>query len=437
MYLFLLFDLMIILRKFYMILRSVLLGSIFSVILVSCNNKASNKASDQKDEVASDCKNEIRGGFDIGSGSTKLQVASVKVCKNGDITIEKSYFKENANVQYSAAMGNGKILPDDIINSGFDAMSKLKKDALDKLAKDCGSSCTVSSWRGIMTAAFRKAENWETAQKELSKVADGLIIKRLAQDEEALYGYYPVIKIKGVDPKNIVVWDMGGGSTQITAFSKDFKINDDFIASGAKVIETAVGSGTFENVLKDGEDSFNPINDNIQNGINFVNYELDNDLNKEEKKDIKDNFNELFVNGKKYFVIGGILSRAVPTVAKVHLKDYKVFNYDKITNVSVIQPLSKANLDNFFAPVSRLSDDELKTYAVENKIMTQAEADDAKNASRYKSISSNLLLTKTYMESDLKITNIYPIVLDGSDTLMISPKFANENYWKFDKLTGK
>ena len=420
-----------------MILRSVLLGSIFSVILVSCNNKASNKASDQKDEVASDCKNEIRGGFDIGSGSTKLQVASVKVCKNGDITIEKSYFKENANVQYSAAMGNGKILPDDIINSGFDAMSKLKKDALDKLAKDCGSSCTVSSWRGIMTAAFRKAENWETAQKELSKVADGLIIKRLAQDEEALYGYYPVIKIKGVDPKNIVVWDMGGGSTQITAFSKDFKINDDFIASGAKVIETAVGSGTFENVLKDGEDSFNPINDNIQNGINFVNYELDNDLNKEEKKDIKDNFNELFVNGKKYFVIGGILSRAVPTVAKVHLKDYKVFNYDKITNVSVIQPLSKANLDNFFAPVSRLSDDELKTYAVENKIMTQAEADDAKNASRYKSISSNLLLTKTYMESDLKITNIYPIVLDGSDTLMISPKFANENYWKFDKLTGK
>jgi len=421
-----------------MILRSVLLGSIFSVILVSCNNKASNNASNQKDEVAGDCKNEIRGGFDIGSGSTKLQIASVKVCKNGDITIEKSYFKENANVQYSAAMDANDNLPDTIIETGLASMSKLKKDALAKLATECGTSCTVSSWRGIMTAAFRKAKNWETAQKKLSKAADGLIIKRLAQDEEALYEYYPIIKIKGVDPKNIVVWDMGGGSTQITAFGNDFKINDDFfIASGAKVIETAVGSGTFEDVLKKGAASFNPINVNAQDGINFVKNELDKDLNKPEKKDIKDNFNELFVNGKKYFVIGGILSRAVPSIAKVHLKDYKVFNYDKITDVSVIQPLSKDNIKDFFAPVSTLSDDDLKTYAVTNKIMTQAEADDAKNASRYKSISSNLLLTKTYMESDLKVTDIYPIVLDGSDTLMINPKFSNENYWKFDKLTGK
>ncbi|MBX9839127.1 MAG: hypothetical protein K2X69_12545, partial [Silvanigrellaceae bacterium] len=92
---------------------------------------------------------------------------------------------------------------------------------------------------------------------------------------------------------------------------------------------------------------------------------------------------------------------------------------------------------SFFAPVEALGDDELKVYAVTNKMMTQAEADDVKNASRYKSISSNLLLTKTYMESDLNITDFYPIVIDGSDTLMISPKFSNENYWKFDKLTGK
>jgi hypothetical protein len=334
-------------------------------------------------------------------------------------------------------MGTSKILPDNIIKSGFDAMSKLKKDALDKLAIDCGSSCTVSSWRGIMTAAFRKADNWETAQKELSKAADGLIIKRLAQDEEALYGYYPVIKIKGVDPKNIVVWDMGGGSTQITAFGNDFKINDDFIASGAKVIETPVGSGTFENVLKNGSASFNPINVNATAGINFVKNELNKDLNKPEKKEILDNFKDLFVNGKKYFVIGGILSRAVPSIAKVTLPDYTVFNYNKITNLSIIKPLSKDNIDSFFAPVEALGDDELKVYAVTNKMMTQAEADDVKNSSRYKSISSNLLLTKTYMESDLNITDFYPIVIDGSDTLMISPKFSNENYWKFDKLTGK
>ena len=109
-----------------MILRSVVLGSIFSVILVSCNNKASNNASNQKDDSASDCKNEIRGGFDIGSGSTKLQVASVKVCKNGDITIEKSYFKENANVQYKVIPFGGQYAMD--LGVHIEGLSNVKEE---------------------------------------------------------------------------------------------------------------------------------------------------------------------------------------------------------------------------------------------------------------------------------------------------------------------
>lgn len=422
-----------------MLLKNTIFVLFLSVVIVSCNKN--NVSIAPKDKNVINCTTEIRGGFDIGSGSTKLQIASVKVCENKEITIQKSYFKENANVQYSAALiqdphdPSKVILPDTIIADGYKVMAHLRDKALEKLAKDCGSSCFVSSWRGIMTAAFRKANNWQSAQNQLSKVVDGLIIKRLAQDEEALYGFYPVIKIKGIDLSNAVVWDMGGGSTQITAFSPDFKISADFTATGAKVIEMPVGSGTFENELKGSATTFNPIDTKINIATQYIKNNLEKDL--AAKQEIKNDFSNLFVNGKKYYVIGGILSRALPAIVKVTLKDFNLLSYAKIKDSAMINVISLADISKNFNQVKTYSDAELKNYALDNKIMSKAELDDPKNASRYKSISSNLLLTKTYMESDLSISDIYPVIIDGTDTLMISPKFSDEEYWKTDKLSAK
>ncbi|KAB8036065.1 hypothetical protein GCL60_16005 [Silvanigrella paludirubra] len=435
--LFLLANLIIIIRKFYMILRSVLLGSIFSVILVSCNNKASNNASNQKDEVASDCKNEIRGGFDIGSGSTKLQIASVKVCKNGDITIEKSYFKKNANVQYAQDLKDSKStkLSDEIIKKGVEAMTKLKEDGLAKLAKECGASCSVTSWRGIMTAAFRDATtNWRDAKKELSKVSDGLVIKRLDQDEEALYGFYPVIKLKGIEPQNSVIWDMGGGSTQITAFDKDFKMSDDFVPTGSYSIKTSIGS-SYSKDLKGSDSTFNPIITHETQASNIVNDAIEAEIKKDELK-----FKDFFLNGKKYYVIGGILSRAIPAIAKGdgYSPDFKVFNYDQIQNASIIKPLSLTNIDTYFNDVKNLDDNKIAKFLVDKKIYSSEDVKDKDTLDRMIATSSNLLLTKLYMENkNLKIENIYPIVIDGSDTLMISPKFEDVKYWNYDNIEKK
>ncbi len=288
---------------------------------------------------------------------------------------------------------------------------------------------------GIMTAAFRKVSNWQTAQSRLNQVADALIIKRLAQKEEAVYGFYPVLKIRGVNVQNTAVWDIGGGSNQITAFTPEFKMNSDFSASGIRVIETAVGSGTFEKELKRTESSFNPIDTKQNLATQFIKNSLEKDI--AAKIDIKKNFDNLFVNNKTYYVIGGILSRALPSIVKVTLNDFNVMSYAKLKDSSMIKAISLTDISRNFDQVKTFSDAELKSYALDNKIMSQLELDDPKNASRYKSISSNLLLAKTYMESSLKVSSIYPVVIDGTDTLMISTKTADENYWKTDKLSAK
>ncbi|WGL60586.1 hypothetical protein QEJ31_03090 [Pigmentibacter sp. JX0631] len=436
-----------------MFLRNIVLGSITTIVLVSFNANATTKDVEKKAGMEVGCVNEIRGGYDIGSGSTKLQIALVKVCENGKISIEKSFFKENANVQYSAALIDDpldsmkKILPDSIINTGYDAMLNLKRKGLEALAEQCGSSCIVSNWRGIMTAAFRKAENWKVAQEKLSEVVPSLLIKRLSQEEEALYGFYPVLKIQGVDPKNTVVWDMGGGSTQITAFSKDFTISNDFSASGVHVLETSIGSGTFEDVLRKFEDilitfeptknnnlrTFNPVDSKINIAKLYVKNELDKA--KKNKEEISNKFFNLFVDNKKYYVIGGILSRSIPSIIKGSNSDYNVFNYDQVTHSSVINPICQDTINYSFNIVRNFSDNDLKKYAVEHDIISKKEVENEDNDSRYKSISSNLLLTKLYMESVLDINCISPIKIDGTDTLMISPVFQNENYWKIDNAS--
>ena len=49
-------------------------------------------------------------------------------------------------------------------------------------------------------------------------------------------------------------------------------------------------------------------------------------------------------------------------------------------------------------------------------------------------MASNTLLVNSYMDSPLQIKEIYPVKVDGSDAIMISPKFSDEDYWKTDSV---
>lgn len=402
-----------------------------SLFFISCTDNSNNGKIT--------CKSEIRGGFDIGSGSTKLQIAKVSSCDNGEINIEKVYYKKNSSVKYAQDLEDSKSnnLSQQIIDDGFKAMSQMKNEALKNLKEQCGESCKVTSWRGIMTEAFRNAKNWEKARTELTKIADGLIIKRLSQKEEALYGYYPIVKLKGFNSQNTVVWDMGGGSTQITAFNTSFNTKQ-FSQNGAKVIETPLGSSTFSEFLKETikingkkanlPKTFNPIHKfsyleskSKEHIMNKINHSVQKD------QEIKDKFNTLFVNNKKYYVIGGLLSISVPEILSDKKPNYKVIHYADIKDISGVVPIHKKDVEDSYNAIKNLDDNALLVLADKLKM----------NKNYFQTMASNLLMVRKYMESNLNINEIYPIHIDGTDTIMISPESANENYWKIDKITAK
>ncbi len=379
------------------------------------------------------CSDEIRGGFDIGSGATKIQIAKVKSCNNGDIFLEKVYYKNNKPVKYSQDLAEHKnqYFSQNIIQEGVKAMAALKEEGLQKLKEQCGNDCKVDVWRGIMTEAFRKAENWDEARQQLSQAVDGILIKRLNQKEEALYGFYPITKLKDFDKNQYVVWDMGGGSTQITAFDSTFTRNN-FNNNGAKVIETDLGSSSFCNFLtniiysneRDSAKKLNPINhyDYLeQYSKKYIQNKIDYSIQKD--TEMTNDFNKLY-NNKKYIVIGGLLSISLPEVMKAIDPEYNRNDYATIKNISDVRPIKKDELKTIYSKLKQMSDIELQSFA--QKI--------GMNTHYSKVTASNLLLVLNYMESSLNIDNIIPISTDGTDSILLSHEVNNDTYWRHDTL---
>lgn len=402
------------------------------VMIVLINLLLTSCTTNFQDKIIT-CHSEIRGGFDIGSGSTKLQISKVKICSNDKIDIEKVYYKSSIPVKYSQDLNdsNSKVFSQKIINKGLDSMKLMTREALQKLEEECGINCKVNAWRGIMTEAFRKAKNWEEAKAQLTTAVDGLIIKRLNQREEALYGFYPIIKLNGFDQKNAIVWDIGGGSTQLTAFDTNFKSNQ-FSSEGVYVIGTSLGSATFASFLKskinsnNNRNSFNPIQD-----YDFLENDSELHINKKilnsvsENNYIKDNFNCLFIQNKNFYVIGGLLSISIPETLSKDNQNFKVYNYSDVKNTNEIRSITKKELDDKYHYIKKLNDSELLSYAIQTK----------SNINFSQTIASNILMVRKYMESPLNIKEIYPIQIDGTDTIMINPEFKNLSYWKKDNVS--
>lgn len=144
-----------------------------------------------------------KAAIDIGSGSTKFVIASVDTCKQKIVKelFEKSYsikFKESID-KNQGSIGNKQVQE---ANKAFIEIKNL-------LAK-----FDIEDVKGVATSAFRKAKNGE-------KIISGFInqhklnLKIITQSEEALYG---VLAAKQYVDSNTsyLVWDIGGGSMQIT-----------------------------------------------------------------------------------------------------------------------------------------------------------------------------------------------------------------------------
>lgn len=157
-------------------------------------------------QASASCEIKRQALYDVGSGSTKLTVVETNSCEK----IPKLLLNTSEKVDYKDDLIKSKNseFSNSIQENGLAALKKLKAQAV-KLNSD--------EHRGIATAAFREAKNSsDLIQKFKQQLNINIVV--ITQEKEGQLAYQAV---KLYNPeKNLLVWDIGGASFQLTFFDE-------------------------------------------------------------------------------------------------------------------------------------------------------------------------------------------------------------------------
>lgn len=163
----------------------------------------------------------VRAAIDIGSGATKLRVAEVNLKTH---KIEKILVNESFPVQYQEHLSKSpsSTFDEDLMKTGIDAIKKSKEIAMQHQAQKVIA---------VATASFRKAVN---SQDFINRIyhETGVRVYVIDQELEGKLAFNAVLSQGNYDPSKLIVWDIGGGSLQLTAKDDgDYLISRGNIAS--------------------------------------------------------------------------------------------------------------------------------------------------------------------------------------------------------------
>lgn len=150
-------------------------------------------------------KKAVRAAIDIGSGATKLKVAEVNLDTG---KIEKVLANESFSVQYQEALEKSPdgLFDEAVMQNGIEALKKSQE-----IAKKYGADKVVA----VATASFRKAANVKPFVERITKET-GVNVHIIDQDLEGVLGFQAsAAQVEG-DPKDVIIWDIGGGSYQFS-----------------------------------------------------------------------------------------------------------------------------------------------------------------------------------------------------------------------------
>lgn len=195
--------------KFYINKKNQIL---FLGILILISSSCSLLNSNSKNPCV-----EKQAAFDIGSGSSKVLAAEVNTCEN---KIIKVLFKESKGIKVKESISNNTIpltIQTQLDMAFSDWLTKLKH-------------LKIKSYKGIATEVFRVSQNGSLVISELEKKHQ-VKIKIITQIEESVLGFWSAVGASGLDPKNVISWDIGGGSMQMTSLND----NNEFIFYNGKM----------------------------------------------------------------------------------------------------------------------------------------------------------------------------------------------------------
>lgn len=151
---------------------------------------------------------ELRAAMDVGSGSTNLQIARVDV-KTGKIIT--TLFQKSVPVPYQKHLEQS-------VDNRFDEEVMQQGIAAIKALKESADSYHVKKVIGVATAAFRQADNASEFVQKIETMT-GVPVRIINQDEEGILAFRGALALSPVNPQDAVVWDIGGGSMQLTGLT--------------------------------------------------------------------------------------------------------------------------------------------------------------------------------------------------------------------------
>ncbi len=189
---------------------------------------------------------EKRAVFDFGSGALKAEGIVFNKCTNKQVNKLGEYNKPNKLSICIMHSGNNTLTPE-CINKSLDNLNELENML--------GVNCKLDKCLGIATAWARNAKNANVLIEAVAK--KNIKIEILSQETEGNYGFHAAIQqhiqslnnkeqYANVDlddlAKNFIVFDIGGGSFQLSYLDQDNKVH---------VHKGKYGVESFEHLLRE------------------------------------------------------------------------------------------------------------------------------------------------------------------------------------------
>ena len=146
-----------------------------------------------------------RVAYDIGSGTTKVKVADIDRCRG---VLLKLHFAEDAPMPYGDDVaGSMPGFSPQTMDEGVQVLRRFATQAA-KFKPDESAA--------VATSAFRKADNGAVMADRIRRELD-IPVSIITQLQEARIGFVAAVIMSGAEPKDAVVWDVGGRSMQISS----------------------------------------------------------------------------------------------------------------------------------------------------------------------------------------------------------------------------
>lgn len=150
-------------------------------------------------------KTELRAAIDIGSGATKMKIAEVDVKTQ---KIASVVFEDQIAVAFQTQLSRSSdnTFNHEVMQEGIQAIHQLKETA---------KKYNVNKVIAVATESFRKAQNAQVYADQIMQET-GVKVHIIDQDKEGILAFNAAMANTETDPSEAVVWDIGGGSQQLT-----------------------------------------------------------------------------------------------------------------------------------------------------------------------------------------------------------------------------